>query len=133
MRLYRLKKEERLSGKKRIEELFREGSSFFYSPFRVLWKFRGDGHPAVPDARIAIAVSRRNFKKAVHRNLIKRRIREAYRKNKSVLTKWLREKMLTVDVVFVYTGSQILSYRDIEEKIIITLRKIIEENEKGTD
>lgn len=60
-------------------------------------------------------------------------MREAYRKNKRPLTDWLKGKNQSLDVAFIYTGSQILSYRNMEEKIIVTLHKIIEENEKVDD
>ena len=130
---FRFKKTERLSGKKRIETLFREGNSLFYSPFRVIWLLSGQDNDVNPVARIAVAVSKKKFRKAVLRNLVKRRMREAYRKNKRLLTDWLKEKNQYLDVVFIYTGSQILSYRNMEEKIIVTLHKIIEENEKVDD
>ena len=126
---YRLKKEERLSGKKRVEELFHNGNSFFHPPFRVIW---GIGDAGVP-VRMAVAVSKKSFKHAVRRNLIKRRIREAYRRNKNILTRRQRDTGTTLDVIFVYTGTRILSYREIEEKIIVILRKIRENNEKAAD
>ncbi|MCD6202001.1 MAG: ribonuclease P protein component [Bacteroidales bacterium] len=129
---YRLKKKERLSGKKRIDELFQEGRTFFYPPLRVVW-IEADRAPGRPPARMAIAVSRKNFKRAVDRNLIKRRIREAYRKNKVALNMWLEENNRALDVVFIYTASQIPAYRDIEEKIMVTLQKIIKEYEKVND
>jgi len=132
MGLYRLRKKERLSGKKRIEKLFQEGISVCCFPFRVVWLL-SDRISGNSLARITIAVSRKNFRNAVDRNLIKRRIREAYRRNKYILTEWLDKDSLTLDVAFIYTASQILSYRDIEEKIIVALHKIIEVNEKVTD
>ncbi|HHJ10299.1 MAG TPA: ribonuclease P protein component [Bacteroidetes bacterium] len=132
MGLYRLRKKERLSGKKRIEKLFQEGISVYCFPFRVVWLL-SDRISGNSLARITIAVSRKNFRNAVDRNLIKRRIREAYRRNKYILTEWLDKDSLTLDVAFIYTASQILSYRDIEEKIIVALHKIIEVNEKVTD
>jgi len=129
---YRLKKEERLSGKKRIDTLFQEGNTIYYSPLRAVW-IEANRAPGRPPARMAIAVSRKNFKRAVGRNLIERRIQEAYHKNKEVLNTWLEENNRALDMVFIYTASQIPAYRDIEEKIIVTLQKIIEEYEKVND
>ncbi len=129
---YRLKKEERLSGKKQIEALFQEGKTFFCSPLRIVWIRRARVSGGSP-ARMTVAVSRKNFKRAVDRNLVKRRIREAYRKNRATLTGWLEKNNLALDMVFIYTSSQIPAYRDIEEKIMVTLQKIIEEYEKVND
>ena len=80
---HRFKKEERLCSKKLIEKLFAEGDSFLVFPFKIVFvavDYQGD-YPA----KAAFAVSKKLFKKAVHRNLIKRRIREAYRLNKHML------------------------------------------------
>ena len=129
---YRLTKKERLSGKKQIEVIFREGNSFFIAPFRVIWLSYDQGPMRAP-VRMMIAVSGKNIRKAVKRNLIKRRMREAYRKHKNILTEWLADKNMALDVVFIYTGTQILLYQDIEKKLVLSLQKIVAENEKTTD
>ncbi|RDC65151.1 ribonuclease P protein component [Adhaeribacter pallidiroseus] len=77
------KKEERLCSKKLIEQLFREGSSFNLYPLRFI--FIKQSPPAAIVPQILISVSKRNFKKAVDRNRLKRQIREAYRQNKTIL------------------------------------------------
>jgi ribonuclease P protein component len=129
---YRLTKQERLSGKKPVEELFREGKSFFVSPFRILVR-EDRANPDRPSVRVAVSVPRRLFKRAVKRNLIKRRMREAYRLNKHLLTEWLEEKGIFLDIIFIYTSPEILSFREIEDKIVLSLRKILGEYEKNTD
>jgi ribonuclease P protein component len=101
-----LRKEERLSSRKGMEDLFTGGcpsvSSF---PIRVVYKTTPtDG------VRILISVSKRHFKRAVKRNRIKRQIREAYRQNKSLLQVpnggvdmaflWTSDDMLPTDTVF---------------------------------
>ncbi len=129
---YRLIKQERLSGKKQIEKIFREGNSFFIKPFRVIWMPYDQGSMRAP-VRMMITVPAKNIRRAVKRNLIKRRVREAYRKHKNILTEWLAGKNRSLDVVFIYTGTQISLYRDIEEKLVLSLQKIVAENEKATD
>jgi len=130
MRIYGLTKAERLSGKKQMEKLFREGKSFYLSPFRVI-VLKEKGHDGRPPVRMAVTVPRKLFRRAVKRNLIKRRVREAYRLNKSLLTEPLREKGDNIDIVFIYTLPEILSYRDIEDKIVLSLQKILKEYEKS--
>ncbi len=127
----RLTKPERLSGKKSLDRLFSEGKSFFIAPFRIV-VLQDKEETDRPTVRMALSVPRKVFKRAVKRNLIKRRIREAYRRNKTILVEPLREKGVRLDLIFIYTRPEILPYRDIEEKIILSLRKILEDHEKGT-
>ncbi len=132
MGTYRLKKEERLSGRKQMEKLFREGKSFYLSPFRVMMyaEREADKRPVV---RMAVSVPRKIFRRAVKRNLIKRRVREAYRLHKQLLSEQLADKRIFLDIIFIYTSPEILSFREIEEKLVLSLRKILEEYEKGAD
>jgi len=83
--------------------------------------------------RGGVICSKKYSKRAVKRNLLKRRIKEAYRLNKSILTEVLRDQGVSLDVIFIYTQPEILSYRDIEEKIVLSLRKILKGYEKDTD
>ena len=95
------KKEERLNKEKWIRELFEKGSSFHLSPFRVIYLPHPD--PLYPVHQVLISVSARNFKKAVDRNTIKRRIREAYRLSKAKILspgKWL--------IAYIYTAKETL-------------------------
>ena len=79
--MYTFKKEERLCSKRLLEKLFHNGSSFLLYPYRIVWL--AEKLPAEVPVQVVINVPKRRFKKAVDRNLIKRRIREIYRLNKS--------------------------------------------------
>lgn len=85
-------KKERLSSVKDIEILFKKGKakSLFVFPLKVVFipkKLEDiteeNNQKIIPPARLLISVSKRNFKKAVDRNRIKRQIREGYRLQKS--------------------------------------------------
>ncbi|WP_293786991.1 ribonuclease P protein component [uncultured Pedobacter sp.] len=78
--MYTFRKEERLCSRKYLDLLFKNGSSFLLYPFRVSYLFV----EATTDvqAQVVINVPKRRYKRAVDRNLLKRRIREAYRLNK---------------------------------------------------
>src|SRR5471030_2413656 len=78
--MYTFKKEERLCNKKLIDELFHNGSSFLCYPFKASWLIIDE--PRQIPAQILFSVSKKRFKRAVDRNLVKRRMREAYRLNK---------------------------------------------------
>ncbi|WP_316796955.1 ribonuclease P protein component [Pedobacter agri] len=78
--MYTFKKEERLCSRKHLDLLFKNGSSFLLYPFRISYIFIDE--PTVVQAQVVINVPKKRYKRAVDRNLLKRRIREAYRLNK---------------------------------------------------
>lgn len=122
-------KQERLRSKKQIARLFKEGRSFYRYPFRVSFLKEKTDDPSLP--QVLIAVSKKNFKKAVDRNKIKRLIREAYRKNKQPLAEYCTAKSVSVMFGLIYTGKTILSYAEIEKKIILILHHLIEQDEQA--
>ncbi|MDY3945588.1 MAG: ribonuclease P protein component, partial [Prevotella sp.] len=81
-----LPKSERINSKKLIDRLFKGGGAKSMSafPLRVVFMTEdGDAHE--PFAQMMVSVPKRFFKRAVKRNLVKRLVREAYRRNKQVL------------------------------------------------
>jgi ribonuclease P protein component len=113
---FTFRKEERLSKEKRIQELFDKGSSFYLFPFKVF--FMPNPDPAYPFHQVVISVSKRNFKRAVDRNLIKRRIREAYRLNKGLLP--VQNKLL---IAYIYSVKDILPSAQIHERLVKTFKR----------
>jgi ribonuclease P protein component len=114
---FAFRKEERLNKEIWIKELFEKGSSFHLYPFRVI--YLPHPKPDWPCSQVLISVSTRNFKKAVDRNTIKRRIREAYRLNKQVLhgdQKWL--------IAYIYTAKEINPSPLIHEKTVASLERV---------
>ncbi len=123
-------KEERLSSKKKIDLLFADGKGFNLYPFRAIWIFSSNEHENLP-AQILISVSKKKIKKAVTRNLIKRRIREGYRKNKSEFYTFLTKNNINCTLALVYIASDIALYKEIEQKIILVLQRLESEYEKS--
>jgi len=116
-------KEERLCSQKIIGELFTSGESFLAYPLKVVFLKTDISEPYPVQA--AFTVSKRNFKQAVKRNLLKRRMREAYRLNKPNLYNELAVKNLRIALMFVYIGKDIAEYPAIEKGMISAFRKLM--------
>ncbi len=121
--MHTFKKEERLCNKKLIDELFHNGSSFLCYPFKASWLVIDE--PWQIPAQILFSVSKKRFKRAVDRNLVKRRMREAYRLNKqqqlyTLLDRTGKKIALSVG----YIGKEIAPYELIEKKMLKLLAQL---------
>lgn len=116
-------KEERLCSKKLIDLLFKNGSSFLLYPFRISYLLT-EASCKYP-VQVVINVSKKRYKRAVDRNLIKRHIREAYRTQKQLELYPLlgqQHKLLLLSVQFV--GKVIYDHSFIEKKILVAFKKL---------
>ncbi len=110
---YTLKKEERIFKKKEIERIFESGDSFKVFPLRMVFILNPSDSPeSIPS--ILISVPKKKFRHAVKRNRIKRLVRESYRLNSFELKASLQEKKFNLEVAFLYIGSEVLTYQEIE-------------------
>jgi ribonuclease P protein component len=114
-------KQEKLISRKEIQFLFSEGSVFNSYPFRVLWRQLTEGDPGL---KFAISVPKKNFKRAVDRNLLKRRTREAFRLQKPVIAGILEEKSKSLSLFLIYTSNEIKDYKTIEKGITQVIYKL---------
>lgn len=120
-------KSERLCSKKILGELFTKGSTavgtFYLFPFRLLYLNKPEAAGMMP--AIVITVPKRQFKRAVDRNLIRRRVREAYRLNKHLLTPPAgRTRPLPTHLALLYTAKQIISFEEIEKGMKLAIQKL---------
>jgi ribonuclease P protein component len=138
---------ERLKSEKTITSLFKEGRSFSCYPLRLVWsesivepcsdeKYSTQLELFSP-IQFALSVPKRNFKRAHDRNLLRRRVREAYRLNKHSLYEMLEKppfeahKNTQFAFMVLYTAKETLPYEEIERGIKKMIYKFGKESENS--
>ncbi|MBW6489647.1 MAG: ribonuclease P protein component [Lentimicrobium sp.] len=112
-------KHEKLCSATAINELFSKGRQQFKHPVKLIWLNIADQEPGI---KVLISVSKRNFKKAVDRNKIKRLLRECYRKNKAITENLSNDGKLLLGFIFV--GKEIPLFSSLELIIIELLHRL---------
>ena len=129
MAQYTLSKAERLNSKTMIGRLFSGGNKSFPAfPLRVVYMWL-EPEEGVAPASMMVSVSKKRFKRAVKRNLVKRQVREAYRKNKFILQEALQEKNKHLVLAFIWLDSNIHASAEVESKVKKLLYHIVESME----
>jgi ribonuclease P protein component len=111
----RFSKSERLNSKKRIDLLFRKGKSKWEGCLSIKYLYSEELLDA--PVQVMFSVPKKQFRRAVDRNLLKRRMREAYRLNKHNLFDKIKEGNKCVFIAFLYIGKKIEKYELIESKL----------------
>lgn len=131
---FRFRRSERLKSEKVISSLFKKGQSFSCYPLRLVYTemprlptnsdtplSKSDDLAVFSPIQFSLSVSKKKFKRAVDRNVLRRRIREAYRLQKHELYIFLKnndtlsEKQYAFMVI--YTAKELLPYTDIQKGI----------------
>ena len=126
---YTLGKSERLCSKKLVERLFAGGNKSFPAfPMRVVYMSL-DAEEEGAEVSILVSVPKKRFKRAVKRNLVKRQVREAYRRNKYILLDALRQsgRQEKLVLAFIWLDSRLHSSDEVEHKMKKLLYHIVEE------
>lgn len=107
-------KGERLCGKSSISALLASGKWGTSSHLRYCWKQNPDGEVN----RLMVSVPKRFFKRAVKRNLLKRRLRESYRLQKHCL------EVSGVNLMLAWNGKEITDFQTIQNEVGEILSRI---------
>ena len=120
------RKRERMVSQRLIDDLFAGGSSRSVAafPLRAVYKLRERNDHEVP-LQLLISVPKKHFHHAVDRNRVKRQVREAWRRHKSLLVEAVAsDKQLLV--AFVWLSDQQLPTSAVEERITNLVQRIHE-------
>lgn len=113
-----LTKDERLHSKRDIDTLIAKGR---FGEIEFL-KYKFLKTNGCPYNRMMVSVPKRLFKRAVKRNLLKRRIRESFRLQKHLIQ--LSQQGEGTDILFIYSDRNVRSFSEIKQATEKILTKI---------
>lgn len=113
------RKNERLTAPQVMEKLFSEGQSVKQYPFRLHWY---SGPEVTQPFQVAMSVPKRKVHRAVRRNRIKRKMREAYRLHKE---EWLGQVQQPTAAMIVYLDSEDRPLEELERKICVLFERFL--------
>jgi ribonuclease P protein component len=115
-------KKERLKSRKLINELFEKGKKLQSKSFGVRYVVKGKVPPG-EELQVGVTVSTRIFPASIHRNRVKRLLREAWRLNKSGLREKMKDQGQLL-IFFIYTSNEIREFSVLEKEMQTIIGKL---------
>ena len=109
-----LPKEERLCGKTSVSALISDGKWGATAHLRYCWAASRESGVN----RLMVSVPKKFFKRAVRRNLLKRRLREAYRLQKELLVS------SGIDLMLSYSRAEIADFQTLYTEVAEILQRV---------
>ncbi|MEO6757199.1 MAG: ribonuclease P protein component [Ginsengibacter sp.] len=111
-----------MKSRKAILSLFDKGTSFSIFPIRVVYTL--EQRSEKNGLKAAFTASKKNFKKAVDRNRIRRLMKESWRLQKNELQLFLQSSQKSLDIFFIYAGKELPEYQFIYKKMEEAIKKM---------
>lgn len=117
---FTFKKEERLYGHAALDNVYNQGKHLQIDSIKIIYieTLKDNSFPC----RVVFSVPKRSFKRAVDRNLLKRRMREIYRKYKHTFYNDLNEKAKNIHIYIIYLPKEIISFDKLKENMLKALK-----------
>ena len=118
------KKEERIVSNLLIETLFEKGNSQSLTafPLRAVY-LKTEQREGCAPIQLLISVPKKRFKHAVDRNRVKRQVREAYRKNKSLLEGIVDEGQMLL-IAIIWLTDKHFATKEVEKRMISLMKQM---------
>lgn len=128
MKLLKFSKKERINKFSDFQELTNKGNVLFCYPFRCIYLTCPSDYFQL---KFAVSVSKKNFKLAVHRNRIKRLIREAYRLQKKEIFSPVESQKNEILILIIYIEKKEIPFIIIRKQLNILLNRLVKINLKN--
>jgi ribonuclease P protein component len=121
---FTFKKEEKLCSTKQIAQVYAKGKTLFLHPFQIRY-LSVENSNDTNSVRVLFVVGKKVQKRAVKRNLIKRRMREIYRLNKNELTSLVNSQEKSLLMAISYVDKDIRDYAFMSQRFEQLLQSLV--------
>jgi ribonuclease P protein component len=126
---YTFSRECRLRHRNDFNDIFQNGKYFSHYPVKTAYCLQAGDSACL----FGVTAPKKLLKKAPDRNRVKRLLREAIRRHKPALELLCAGSGVYFKVLFIYQDNKLPTYSIIEQKLILSLAKLAELAQHGTD